>query len=80
MSVVTVGCEPEQTDRAEGSGERRKVAHTPPSGGISNSWGNSLLVETGSARAQQCRWQASGMAEPLKKHPAIETTERDIKT
>ena len=44
MSVVTAGCEPEQTDRAEGSGERRKVAHTPPSGGISNSWGNSLLV------------------------------------
>ena len=43
MSAVTVGCEAEQTDRAEESGERRKVAHTPPSGGISNSWGNSLF-------------------------------------
>ena len=53
MSVVTVGCEPEQTDRAEGSGERRKVAHTPPSGGVSNSWGNSLLVEEACIGAPQ---------------------------
>ena len=30
MSVVTVGCEAEQTDRAEESGERRKVAQTTP--------------------------------------------------
>ena len=66
MSVVTVGCEPEQTDRAEGSGERRKVAHNPPSGGISNSWGNSLLVRRSSASSATVSLAGLGHARTTK--------------
>ena len=67
---VTVGCEPEQADdREQGSGERRKVAPPPPSGGIANSWGNSLLIEGASAQARSVAGRpAAGQAavEPLK--------------
>ena len=60
MSVVTVGCEAEQTDREKESGERRKVAPTTPlRGGISNSWGNSLLV--GSRRRKGATVSLAGL-------------------
>ena len=55
MSVVTVGCEPEQTDRAEGSGRGARLRRTPIRGGTSNSWGNSLLVRRSK---NWCRWRA----------------------
>ena len=61
---VTVGCgvvgvNPNRQPESRGLGtrKRRKVAPHPPFGGVSNSWGNSLLVEEASTG---CRWPAGG--------------------
>ena len=61
-----MGCEPEQTVREQGLGRGAGKRHTPPPGGISNSWGNSLLVEEAAQERNSVAGGPRAALEPLK--------------